>query len=141
MPTPRLLPFALAAFLSVAATAHADEAAEARGWPALDAYDPAGPFVSWPAKALGLGALIVSGGAATIVCTPVDLVVGVVRRGGYGTLAERCASGVGGAVAQSVYLVAGAPFYVGKTVFWDWPRRAFCPAAPAAPAAAEPPQP
>jgi hypothetical protein len=140
VPTPRLLLFALVAFLSVATTARADEAADTRGGPALDAYDPAGPFVSWPAKAFGLGALIVSGGTATILCTPVDLVVGVVRRGGYGTLAERCAAGAGGAVSQSVYLVAGAPFYVGKTVFWDWPRRAFSSPGPAAPAAAPPPQ-
>lgn len=119
--------------------ARGDEAAdEARGWPALDAYDPAGPFVSWPAKAFGLGALIISGGSATILCTPVDLVVGVARRGGYGTLAERCAGAVGGAVSQSVYLVAGAPFYVGKTVFWDWPRGAVCPAP--APTPLAPPQ-
>lgn len=141
MSTPRLLPFALAALLSTATPMRADEAAETRGWPALDAYDPAGPFVSWPAKAFGLGALVVSGGGATILCTPVDLVVSVARRGGYGTLAERCAAGVGGAVSQSVYLVAGAPFYVGKTVFWDWPRNALSPAPAPAEAAPTPPQP
>lgn len=138
MPTSRLPVFALVAVLTATAPARADEAAGARGWPDLDAYDPAGPFVSWPAKVFGLGALIVSGGSAAILCTPVDLVVGLARRRGYGTLAEACGAGVGGAVSQSVYLVTGAPFYVGKAVFWDLPRSAFAPRPAPTPAAAPP---
>ena len=104
-------------------------------WLPIRTYSPDGPFVSIPAQTVGMTTLIIVGGAAATLCMPVDLVRGIIRRAGYGSIAEACGSRVGGAAATGTYLAAGAPFWATKQLLWDGPRRLLFGAPTPAPAA------
>jgi len=92
-------------------------------WLPIDSYMADGPFVSWPARAVGMTTLIVIGGGAAAFCTPIDMVRGLALRRGYGEVAEACGSRIGDAAATGAYLAAGAPFWAVKKTFWDGPRK------------------
>lgn len=81
-----------------------------------------GPFVTVPAKVIGMPAMIIFGGAATLVCTPFDLLRGLSVGGGYGSVAAACGSRAGSVAGSAAYIIGGAPFWVTKQVFWNGPR-------------------
>ncbi len=91
----------------------------------LATYASDGPFVEWPAQAVGMTTLVLVGSAATFACLPYDLVAGSVGRANFGSFAGFCATAVGGAAANGAYAVTGAPFWLVKQVAWDGPRRLF----------------
>jgi hypothetical protein len=115
---------ALASLLLAVAPARADDPAPAEPSRFLEihAYEPDGPFVTVPARTFGMITLILAGGSAAILCTPIDLVRGVVRREGFGEITEACGSQVGQSAASVAYITAGAPFWLLKRGFWDGPR-------------------
>lgn len=81
-----------------------------------------GPFVTVPANVVGMPTMILFGGAATLVCTPFDLLRGLSVGGGYGTVAAACGSRAGTFTGSAAYILGGAPFWVTKQVFWNAPR-------------------
>jgi hypothetical protein len=111
-----------AAAIALTTAARADEVTD---WPRaieLPTYAGEGPFVTVPANVLGMPMLVIAGGAATLACTPFDMLRGLSIGGGYGTVAAACASAVGGVAGGAAYIVGGAPFWVTKQVFWNGPR-------------------
>ena len=90
----------------------------------VDAYADDGPFVSWPAQAVGMTTMVVVGGTFATLCMPFDLMRGL-QKGNYGGLAQACGSGTGGPAGNGAYLVGGAPFWAMKKTFWDAPRALF----------------
>ena len=94
-------------------------------WPRLielPTYVGEGPFVTVPANVVGMPVLVVAGGAATMACTPFDLLRGLSVGGGYGSVAIACAESVGRPIGNAAYIIGGAPFWVIKQVFWNGPR-------------------
>jgi len=115
----------LLAALLLAAPAGGEELPVLNAQPYLTAtlYDPDGPFVVWPATAVGMVAMIAAGGTAAALCMPFDLVRGL-QKGNYGGLAQTCGS-LGLPVGNGAYAVGGAPFWAVKKTFWDGPRELF----------------
>ena len=113
----------LAAAVLVLATAARGE--DMGDWPRtieLPTFAGEGPFVTVPANVLGMPTLVIVGGAATLVCTPFDMLRGLSLGGGYGSVAAGCASSVGGFAGSAAYILGGAPFWVTKQVFWNGPK-------------------
>jgi hypothetical protein len=123
---PMRLPLLLALTLVAAAPCAAGASDGAAGrFITLDTYAADGPFVEWPAQAVGMTTLVLVGSTATFTCLPYDLLAGGVGRASFGSFAAFCATAVGGPVANGAYAVAGAPFWLVKQVAWDAPRRLF----------------
>ena len=113
----------LAAAVLVLATAARGE--DMGDWPRtieLPTFAGEGPFVTVPANVLGMPTLVIVGGAATLVCTPFDMLRSLSVGGGYGSVAAGCASSVGGFAGSAAYILGGAPFWVTKQVFWNGPK-------------------
>jgi len=106
-----------------ATAAAAESSLNPHPWLPTHEYDADGPFVTIPAKAFGMTAMILVGGAAATVCMPIDLVRGMWRRTGYGTSSEACGASFGDAAAKGSYIAGGAPFWIAKHLVWDGPRR------------------
>jgi hypothetical protein len=111
--------------LLIAVGAAADDRARPTDQPWLDihTYDPNGPFVTVPAWSMGMAVLVLTGGSMAVMCTPVDLILGLTHTLEFGETAQACGSQTGHAVANVTYLAAGAPFWLIKTAFWDAPRQ------------------
>ncbi|MEO8605600.1 MAG: hypothetical protein ABI629_23730 [bacterium] len=92
-------------------------------WLPIHTYTPDGWFVRGPAETAGMTMLIIVGGTAATFCMPIDLVRGMWRGSGYGSIAEACGARVGDAAATGSYLAAGAPFWATKQLVWNVPRR------------------
>lgn len=86
-------------------------------------YADDGAFVHWPATAVGMLAFIVTGSAATAVCTPFDLLRGLTVPHTWGTVAASCGTLAGETAGNGTYILTGAPFWAIKQLTWDGPRR------------------
>ena len=113
------------AVVALAAPVYAGEPGDWARTIELPTYVGEGPFVTVPANVVGMPTMILFGGAATVVCTPFDLLRGLSVGGGYGSVAAACASRVGGVTGSAAYILGGAPFWVTKQVFWNGPRALF----------------
>ncbi len=110
------------ALVALATSASAEEPGD---WPRtieLPTFVGEGLFVTVPANVVGMPAMILFGGAATVVCTPFDLVRGLSIGSGYGTVAAACGSRAGTFAGSAAYILGGAPFWITKQVFWNAPR-------------------
>jgi hypothetical protein len=110
------------AVVALAAPAHAADTGTWARDIELPTYVGEGPFVTVPANVFGMPTMIIFGGAATLVCTPFDLLRGLSVGGGYGSVAAACASRVGGVTGSAAYIIGGAPFWLTKQVFWNGPK-------------------
>ena len=112
----------VAASVLLATSAFADGPGD---WPRrieVPTYVGEGPFVTVPANIVGMPTMIIFGGAATVVCTPFDLMRGLSVGGGYGTVAAACARPVADITGSAAYILGGAPFWITKQVFWNGPK-------------------
>lgn len=113
---------ALLLSLLLAAPALAADEAQHPRWLTRRVYADDGAFVHWPASAVGMTTFVVFGGAATLACTPFDLLRGLTVPDTYGTVADGCGTLVGQTVGNATYSLAGAPFWAMKYLAWDGPR-------------------
>ncbi|MDX2169101.1 MAG: hypothetical protein SF182_18680 [Deltaproteobacteria bacterium] len=117
---------AVLAVLLLAAAARAEQLPELNDSPYLsvDTYAADGPFVSWPAQAVGMTSMVIVGGSVATLCMPFDLMRGL-QKGNYGGLAQYCGAGAGRPAGNGAYLLVGAPFWAMKKTFWDAPKALF----------------
>ncbi|MGD9763844.1 MAG: hypothetical protein AB7V27_09045 [Candidatus Binatia bacterium] len=126
---PGRLGWLVAALVYSATGARAADGDPDSPWLDIHTYDADGPFVTAPAKTVGIGTYILVGGAAALACTPVDLARALPKGEGYGETAKACGAGIGKPAGRATYIAAGAPFWLVKKVAWDFPRRLFTAAA------------
>lgn len=93
-------------------------------WTLDGPYEGEGICIEGSAEAAGVMTAVFVGGLAAWVCLPGDLVHSAIRRqSALGVLSHGCAIYVGVADGWAAYIIAGAPFFAVKKVFWDAPRR------------------